>query len=269
MPCEASPTAFKPEPQTLLTVIAATRWGSPPRSPAWRAGFWPRPACTTLPMMISSTCWGSIPARRTASATTLAPSSVADKGARPPWNFPMGLRTALKMTGCSMMSSPCGGPNATDGWWAAPRLRQGLGLSIGAARDAVNLVAGVGHYGKNSATPLPTAPRQPGAGTARHTSMRCDVDGVRGLMIPVPQSQSLELETLLHFIRVGYGARSLQHGRDQIGGESPDSACYYPPARRRLAGLVYNFDSVVISAHMSSSEHFQIGFARSVLAQTT
>src|SRR5262245_47231285 len=84
-------------------------------------------------------------------------------------------------------------------------------------------------------------------------------------MIPVLQSQSLELETLLHFIRVGYGARSLQHGRDQIGGESPDSACYYPPARRRLAGLVYNCDSVVISAHMSSSEHFQIGFARSFL----
>jgi hypothetical protein len=34
-----------------------------------------QPACTTLPMTISSTCCGSMPARRTASATTFAPSS--------------------------------------------------------------------------------------------------------------------------------------------------------------------------------------------------
>src|SRR5271163_4331786 len=47
-----------------------------------------------------------MPARRTTSATTFAPSSVAESGERPPMNFPMGVRTALKMTGRSMMIAP-------------------------------------------------------------------------------------------------------------------------------------------------------------------
>ena len=72
-------TAFRPEPQTLLMVMAATRGSRPPRSAAWRAGFWPSPAWTTLPMMTSSTCFGSTPARRTDSATTFAPSSGAER----------------------------------------------------------------------------------------------------------------------------------------------------------------------------------------------
>src|ERR1035441_5475016 len=38
--------------------IALTRSGSPPLSAAWRAGFWPSPADTTLPMMHSSTLYG-------------------------------------------------------------------------------------------------------------------------------------------------------------------------------------------------------------------
>jgi len=49
-------------------------------------------------MMHSSTDFGSISARRTASATTFAPSCVAENGVSPPWNFPMGVRTALSMT---------------------------------------------------------------------------------------------------------------------------------------------------------------------------
>jgi hypothetical protein len=32
------------EPQTLLIVTAPTASGRPPRSAAWRAGFWPSPA---------------------------------------------------------------------------------------------------------------------------------------------------------------------------------------------------------------------------------
>ena len=36
-------TAFRPEPQTLLIVSAATWSGSPPLSAACRAGFWPAP----------------------------------------------------------------------------------------------------------------------------------------------------------------------------------------------------------------------------------
>src|SRR5438552_6563570 len=79
-------------------VTAATWSGSPPLSAACRAGFWPVPALTTLPMMHSSTISGSIPARRTASATTSAPSSGAVRLLRTPSSFPVGVRTALTMT---------------------------------------------------------------------------------------------------------------------------------------------------------------------------
>ena len=37
----ASITAFRPEPQTLLMVIAGTMSGRPALIAAWRAGFWP------------------------------------------------------------------------------------------------------------------------------------------------------------------------------------------------------------------------------------
>src|SRR6516225_3126883 len=91
-------TAFRPDPQTLLTVTAATWSGSPPLSAACRAEFCPRPAETTLPMMHSSTILGSTPARRTASATTSAPSSGAVRLLSAPRNLPVGVRTALTMT---------------------------------------------------------------------------------------------------------------------------------------------------------------------------
>src|SRR5205085_1891491 len=73
MACAPSATAFNPEPHTLLTVIALTSGGRPPKIAAWRAGFCPKPAETTLPMMHSSTCAGSTWARFTASRTTIAP----------------------------------------------------------------------------------------------------------------------------------------------------------------------------------------------------
>src|SRR5580765_6284680 len=98
IPWSASITAFKPDPQTLLMVSAATCSGSPPRRAAWRAGFWPSPAGTTLPMMHSSTMSASMPARRTASATTSAPSCGAVKVLSAPRNLPVGVRTALTMT---------------------------------------------------------------------------------------------------------------------------------------------------------------------------
>src|SRR5712691_13310670 len=91
-------TALRPEPHTLLIVSAATWSGSPPWSAAWRAGLWPSPAETTLPMMHSSTICGSMPARRTASATTSAPSWVAVNPFSAPRNFPVGVRTAETMT---------------------------------------------------------------------------------------------------------------------------------------------------------------------------
>src|SRR5262245_46375547 len=49
-------------------------------------------------MMHSSTISGSIAARRSASATTTAPSWVAVKPLRAPRNLPVGVRTALTMT---------------------------------------------------------------------------------------------------------------------------------------------------------------------------
>ena len=54
----ASITAFMPEPQTLLTVVAPTETGSPAPMAAWRATFCPRPAPTTLPRITSSTWSG-------------------------------------------------------------------------------------------------------------------------------------------------------------------------------------------------------------------
>src|ERR1700691_3513098 len=57
--------------------------------------------------MITSSTWpGSMPARRTDSATTFAPSSGADSGESPPKNLPIGVRTALNMTDFSIVRSP-------------------------------------------------------------------------------------------------------------------------------------------------------------------
>src|SRR5215218_5287065 len=49
-------------------------------------------------MMHSSTISGSMPARRTASATASAPSSVAVNPFKAPRNLPVGVRTAETMT---------------------------------------------------------------------------------------------------------------------------------------------------------------------------
>src|ERR1700738_2131807 len=69
---------------------------------AWRAGACPTPAETTLPIITSSIVSAAIPARRTASLITIAPSWGAEKLDRPPKNFPVGVRTAATITGvCS------------------------------------------------------------------------------------------------------------------------------------------------------------------------
>ena len=95
----ASMTALSPEPQTLFTVIAGIVPGRPAWIAAWRAGAWPTPPWSTFPMITSSTSVASMPARRTASRITRAPSFGADSGASPPRYLPMGVRTALRMTG--------------------------------------------------------------------------------------------------------------------------------------------------------------------------
>src|SRR5579863_7727023 len=78
--------------------MAPVAGDSPPKMAACRAGFCPSPAETTLPMMHSSTCAGSTPARFTASRTTMAPSCGALKSDKLPWNFPTGVRQPEMIT---------------------------------------------------------------------------------------------------------------------------------------------------------------------------
>ena len=94
----ANITAWRPEPHTLLTVMAPVETGKSALITHWRAGACPMPAERTLPMIIRSTSSGFAPARRTASRTATAPRSEADRAEKAPWNVPMGVRTALAIT---------------------------------------------------------------------------------------------------------------------------------------------------------------------------
>ena len=90
----ASITAFMPDPQTLLTVVAPIEEGSPAPMATCRATFCPSPAPTTLPMITSSTWSGGKPARWTASLTTTLPRAGAGTSASEPKKPPMGVRAA-------------------------------------------------------------------------------------------------------------------------------------------------------------------------------
>ena len=91
-------TAFRPEPHTLLIVMAGTVTGRPALITAWRAGFWPTPAVSTWPMITSSTWSGFTPARASTSLMTSAPSSDAGILASEPPNLPMAVRAAATIT---------------------------------------------------------------------------------------------------------------------------------------------------------------------------
>src|ERR1017187_5447994 len=77
-------TAFMPEPQTLLMVVAGTRVGTPAPIAAWRAGAWPTPAGSTQPSSTSSTCSPRMPLRSSAPRTAAAPSCGAVSAFRTP-----------------------------------------------------------------------------------------------------------------------------------------------------------------------------------------
>ena len=98
MACAASITAFRPEPQTLLTVVAGTESGSPALIAACRAGFMPSPACRMQPRITSSTWSGRMPARRTASRTATVASSTALTSLSAPPKVPTGVRQPETMT---------------------------------------------------------------------------------------------------------------------------------------------------------------------------
>ncbi len=99
-------TAFIPEPQTLLIVMAGVSSGRPAAIQAWRAGFWPWPAWSTLPRMTSSISSAATPARFRASGMTIAPSLVAGISEREPRNRPTGVRHALRITTSGDKGSP-------------------------------------------------------------------------------------------------------------------------------------------------------------------
>ena len=94
----ASMVAFMPEPQTLLMVVAPVASGRPAPRAAWRAGAWPCPAGSTLPMKTSSTFSGASFARLSASPITWEPSLWALNGERSPMKRPSGVRAAETMT---------------------------------------------------------------------------------------------------------------------------------------------------------------------------
>ena len=127
----ASITAFKPEPHTLLTVKAAMESGRPAFRAACRAGFWPRPAWRTQPMITSSTRSGG--ARRGAAprARATAPSSGAGTSARAPRYLPIGVRTAERRK-ASDMRGLREGPTAGTGS-VCPHYIIGPGTGVGFA----------------------------------------------------------------------------------------------------------------------------------------
>src|SRR5262249_1047159 len=96
--CAASATAFKPEPQTLLTVNEGTLSGIPAAIADCRAGFIPSPAPRTLPIITSSTSSRSTPARSIADSMTTRPSSVAGTSFSAPPNDPSAVIAALIIT---------------------------------------------------------------------------------------------------------------------------------------------------------------------------
>ena len=65
---------------------------------AWRAGFWPWPAVSTWPRMVSETSPGSTPARSSTALMTPAPSSCAGVLAKAPLKLPTAVRAADAIT---------------------------------------------------------------------------------------------------------------------------------------------------------------------------
>ena len=121
---------------------------------ACRAGAWPWPAGSTLPMITSSTSVGAMPARSTAALIATAPRSLAVSDAKSPMKPPIGVLAAPTMTigSFSMIRflSFGGGPRQP----ARPRdelaaaVRAAAGHRVGAARAERALVAADARVGR-------------------------------------------------------------------------------------------------------------------------
>ncbi|MDQ1178181.1 hypothetical protein QE416_002917 [Microbacterium sp. SORGH_AS 421] len=77
----ASMTAVSPERQTLLIVALCTSHPMPAATAAWRAAFWPVPACSTCPTSTASTVSAGMPPRSSAPRMAAAPNCTAVSGA--------------------------------------------------------------------------------------------------------------------------------------------------------------------------------------------
>src|SRR3989449_1834324 len=102
--CAAIAIACRPDEQKRLTVVPAVVTGSPARSAAWRAMFWPvAPSGSAQPITTSSTSPGSIPARFTAWAMTWPPMAAPCVLLNAPrYARPIGVRAVETMTASAM-----------------------------------------------------------------------------------------------------------------------------------------------------------------------
>src|SRR5437879_3195069 len=107
--CAAIAIACRPDEQKRSTVVPAVVTGSPARSAAWRAMFWPvAPSGSSQPITTSSTSPGSIPARFTAWAMTWPPMAAPCVLLNAPrYARPIGVRAVETMTASAMGLSLC------------------------------------------------------------------------------------------------------------------------------------------------------------------
>ena len=107
MDCAARLIASSPDEHARLTVIAGTESGSPALSAARRATYPVSSACSTLPIITSSTSSGRMPARSTAALIAAAPRSDAGTSLNAPPNLPTGVRAPLTITtSCISIAAP-------------------------------------------------------------------------------------------------------------------------------------------------------------------
>src|SRR5882757_4693281 len=112
----ANMMALRPLPHILLMVVQAVDSASPAPNAAWRAGAWPWPAISTLPMMTSSISSALRPARSTVALIATLPSWLADREENTPSMPPMGVRATEAMTmGSWDMAIPTGWGNSGGG----------------------------------------------------------------------------------------------------------------------------------------------------------
>ena len=113
--CDAIATDLRPDPQSMLIVVAGTSFGIPaPIAPGAPGSA--RARRSTQPSTTSSTSSPEISARSSAARTACAPSSVAGDILELSAELPTGVRTALTITASSITASSDG--RVVDGEYA-------------------------------------------------------------------------------------------------------------------------------------------------------